>query len=337
MHKPTLPTILKVATRASRLARWQAQHVIQALQPYLPKQTRLEMVLVSTAGDRDKTSELLDIGGKQVFVKSLQQALLHGEADIAVHSAKDLSVFPAQDLSIGSFLPRAEAADVVVCAGDYASLEQLAAGARVGTGSPRRCSQLAQYYSALQACPIRGNVETRLAKLKQGDYDAIILAYAGLERLGLAKVISQVLDKQQFIPAIAQAAIAVECRSQDSALMDALSRIDHRATRLCVVAEQAVNQVLQGDCHSPIGAHAYIDQNTSSLYLQAMVSSTDGGCVLRSDMQAKLDTICDSTNNLQQLAITDFSSLLDCAQRLGEGVGKHLLAQGAQRILNSKH
>jgi hydroxymethylbilane synthase len=249
-------TKIRIATRKSKLALWQTQHVKAAIERNHPNIT-VSLVEIVTEGDRQQNVPLTEIGGKSLFVKALQQALLNDEADIAVHSMKDMSVFQAEALMIGAVLARADARDAFVST-QYATIAALPQGAVVGTASPRRSALIKSIRPDIEIKLLRGNVDTRLLKLENGDYDAIILAAAGLDRLALSHCIRERLSDDIFTPAIAQGAIAIECREQDHFSRETVQFLHDEETYLCVSAERAVNQVIGGDCHTPIGAYAKI-------------------------------------------------------------------------------
>lgn len=251
-----------------------------------------ELVIVSTAGDLDQASSLAEIGGKGVFVKEVQAAVLSGEADAAVHSAKDLPAQTPEGLTIGAVLKRGDPRDALVGCG----LADLPLGATIATGAPRRRAQLAALRPDLRFAELRGNIATRLAKA--GDYDAIVVAVAALERLGFAEVdggnlnldievegigIANVLDAETFIPQVGQGTIAVECRSDDEAMKQMLASIDHSPTRICLEAERGFLQALGGDCNLPAGAHAVLSDgptndeaaSDATLEISAFLATTD--------------------------------------------------------------
>ena len=300
-------TTLTIATRKSPLARWQAQYVQQQLLAHYPHLT-INIIGQTTAGDKTQDKPLADIGGKDLFVKELQQMLLNNEADIAVHSIKDMSVKDAPGLSIAAFCPREDPRDVFI-SNTYQTLQDCPSGAVIGTSSPRRQSQLKALYPTVKATPIRGNVGTRLNKLDAGQFDGIILAAAGIKRLNLDKRIREYLDLQTFIPAIGQGVIGVECRSNDAATHTLLQALDNYDARIRMTTERAINQRLGGDCFTPIAAHAVLHGN--DIHCIAMVGSLDGGKILRSEIRGKSDA----------------------AEQLGLNIADDLLVQGADVLL----
>ncbi len=248
-------TALRVATRGSRLALAQTRCVVEALRRHEPD-LEIETVIVSTHGDRDRTTALDRLNAVGVFTKQVEQALRDGRAEIAVHSFKDLPSEAARGLTIAAIPERLWAPDVLVAREPLAGLEALAAGATVGTSSPRRRALLAAMRDDLNILPVRGNVPTRIAKVDRGEFDVVVLARAGLERLGLAERISAVLDPMVFVPAPAQGALAVQCRTDDAATRNLARRIDHGPTRTVVLAERQVLAGLHPGCHAPIGVYA---------------------------------------------------------------------------------
>jgi hydroxymethylbilane synthase len=263
---------LRIATRNSRLALWQADHVAKRLRAAHAGLV-VELVPMTTQGDRVRDRPLAEVGGKGLFVKELERAIAEGRADIAVHSMKDVpSVLPSQ-MSIAAVLPRANPLDAFVSQA-YGRLAELPAGARVGTSSPRRHAQLRHARPDLVAEPLRGNVDTRLRRLDAGELDAILLACAGLERLGFGGRIGEVLDAERFVPAVGQGVIGVECRADDAQSGMLLAALHDAPTALRLDAERAYAARLEGSCHSPIAAHASLDGAT--LRLRAFVGAPDG-------------------------------------------------------------
>ena len=263
--------MIRIATRASTLARWQAERVGAQLGP------DVEYVLVSTTGDRDQTSELHAIGGQGVFTKEVQQAVLDGRADVAVHSAKDLPTDTPPGLVLAAIPERADPRDALVgCA-----LAELQAGARVGTGSVRRRAQLAAARPDLSFGPLRGNIESRLRKREELGYDAVVVAFAALVRLGLVEAqFCDVLDPAVMLPQIAQGALAGECRADDARTLARLRAIDDPVAHRAVSAERAFLAELGGGCDLPCGALAAIDAS-GAIVLEGLLASLDGHVVLR--------------------------------------------------------
>jgi hydroxymethylbilane synthase len=260
---------VRIATRASTLARWQAERVGLLLGD------DVEYVLVTTTGDRDQTSELHAIGGTGVFTKEVQQAVLDGRADVAVHSAKDLPSETAARLTLAAIPERADPRDALV----GSSLAGLPAGARVGTDSVRRRAQLASVRPDLLFGPLRGNIETRLRKRVEQGYDAVVVAYAALERLGLGAEATEVLAPSICLPQVAQGALAVECRADDDASRERLHAIDDARAHRVVEAERAFLARLGGGCDLPCAALARLDG--TEIVIDALLASLDGHVVVR--------------------------------------------------------
>ena len=301
------PTRLRIATRKSPLAWYQAEFVGQRLQAAHPE-LEIELVGMKTEGDRVLDRSLAAIGGKGLFVKELEQGLLDGRADIAVHSMKDVpGTFP-DGLHLPVILERESPFDAFVSA-TVTDPRSLPEGAIVGTCSPRRASQLLH---ALPHCGIRelrGNVNTRLAKLDRGDFDAIVLAVAGLERLGFEQRITCPLDSALCLPAIGQGALGIECRRDDPAVEQCIALLDHPATAACVRAERGVSRGLGGSCLSPIAGYAVA--SAAGLHLRARVAAPDGSALVAGEREG---------------AVAD-------ADALGESLARELMAGGADRIL----
>ena len=265
---------LRAATRGSALARWQTDHVAGLLVSAGSGAGPVEAVVVSTVGDRRPEAPVASMGGKGVFAAEVQAAVLDGRADIAVHSAKDLPARTPDGLALAAVPARADPRDALVgCA-----LADLAPSARVATGSPRRRAQLAWLRPDLVFSDLRGNIETRLAKA--AGFDAIVVAAAALDRLGLSPAVVDVLDPSVILPQAGQGALAVECRAVDAAVLEALSAIEHGASRLAVDAERAFLAELGGDCTVPAGAYAVVDPD-GLIDLTGLVASPDGRRVAR--------------------------------------------------------
>jgi len=298
---------LRIATRKSPLALWQAEHVKSQLQAQHPG---LEVTLVpmTTKGDKILDVPLAKVGGKGLFVKELEQALLQGDADIAVHSIKDVPMDFPDGLFMPTVLRREDPYDAFVSA-NYADLEQLPQGAKVGTSSLRRQCQLLQWRSDIQLLDLRGNVGTRLGKLDQGDYDAIILAKAGLIRLGNGGRISQSVPDDIILPAVGQGAIGIECRRDDQETQPLLAVLNDPPTHTRVAAERAFNHRLNGGCQVPIGGFAELEKDT--LFMRGLVGKTDGSEIIKGSISGRP---------------TD-------AEELGTVLAEDLLSRGADRIL----
>jgi len=277
--------VLRIATRQSALALWQAEHVAARLRA-LHAGLEVELVPMTTRGDQILDRPLAEIGGKGLFLKELEVAMQEMRADIAVHSFKDVPMELEPGFAIGAVLERADAADAFISS-RYTRFDELPQGARVGTSSLRRQAQLRALRPDLQLIDLRGNVNTRIAKLDAGDYDAIILACAGIERLGLGKRISARLAPPQWLPAVAQGAIAVECRAGDRAVLNIVRGLDDEDTHRCVAAERAMNLSLHGSCDVPIAG--YCVEIESGLALWGMVGDPHDGRLVRAQAQGALD------------------------------------------------
>ena len=304
-----LEKTLKIATRQSPLALWQANYVKDRLQQLYPDLT-IELVPMVTKGDVILDSPLAKIGGKGLFVKELENALLTQEADIAVHSMKDVPMqFPA-GLGLAVICQREDPRDAFV-SHSYRTFAELPQGAVVGTSSLRRQCQLKALRPDLDIRSLRGNVGTRLSKLDNGDYDAIILASAGLIRLGLADRIASFIDVEQSLPAAGQGAVGIECRTDDVQVHTLLAPLADAETTYCVLAERAMNNHLQGGCQVPIGGYAVLQQG--QLYLRALVGDIDGSRIIRAEGKSAVEN----------------------AEVLGVQIAEQLLAQGADKILQA--
>jgi hydroxymethylbilane synthase len=269
-----------IASRESALAMWQSRH-IQARLAELSPGLSTEILGLTTEGDRRLDVSLARIGGKGLFVKELEDALANGRADIAVHSVKDVPMMLAPQFTLAAVSEREDPRDAFV-SNRYPALAALPAGARVGTSSLRRECQLRARYPALAIEPLRGNVPTRLRKLDEGRYDAVILAAAGLKRLGLAGRITGLLDPSESLPAPGQGALGVECLKERPELIALLARLDHGPTARCVAAERAVSRALSGSCNVPLGAYA--EARGGQLHLRAFVGAPDGSRVVSGEM-----------------------------------------------------
>jgi hydroxymethylbilane synthase len=265
---------LRAATRGSPLARWQAEHIAALLRAVDPGVT-VELVVVDTQGDRRVDVPIWELGGKGVFAKEVQAAVLDGRADLAVHSAKDLPSTALPGLVIATVPERGDPRDALV----GSTLAGLPDGAEVATGSLRRQVELRQHRPDLRFVSLRGNMQTRLAKA--ADHDAVVVAAAALDRLALGDHIAERLSVETVLPQVAQAALAVECRDDDDVLQTLLRRIQHEPTRRCVDAERAFLTELGGDCLLPAGAHAVVEG--AELWLRGFLASPDGRVMLRAD------------------------------------------------------
>jgi hydroxymethylbilane synthase len=276
-----LITSIRIGTRASLLARTQSELVAAMIRDRLGRDVVL--VEVTTEGDRTQAAgtPLEQAGGTGVFVSALRDALLHGEVDVAVHSLKDLPTAAPDRLALAAVPLREDPRDVVV-ARDGLTLGELPAGARVGTGSPRRAAQLHALGLGLDVVGVRGNVDTRIGKVRSGEYDAVLLARAGLARIGRLEEVTEVLDPLQMLPAPGQGALALECRADDE-LLNALAALDDRGSRAAVEAERAVLATLEGGCSAPVGALAEVveGEDGDELWVRAVALSTDGALSVR--------------------------------------------------------
>jgi hydroxymethylbilane synthase len=265
---------LRIGTRGSPLALVQAKAVGAALMQAHPG-LAVDYQVVRTSGDRIQDRPLAEVGGKGLFTKEIEQALLAGAIDLAVHSMKDVETFLPDGLCITAMMPREDPRDVLLSR-DGARLADLPQGARVGTSSVRRQAQILHRRPDLRILPFRGNVETRLQKLAAGEADATLLAAAGLKRLGRLDAATEILDPGVLLPGAGQGAIGIETRTADAATRDLLASIDHRDTSLCVAAERAMLAALDGSCRTPIGALAVLDRAGKTLRLQGLVARPDG-------------------------------------------------------------
>jgi hydroxymethylbilane synthase len=263
---------LRIGTRGSPLALWQANHVADGLRP-LAAPRLVELIHIQTEGDRDQSASLAHIGGRGVFTKEIERALLDDRVDVAVHSLKDLPTQPVDGLTIAAVPARGPTGDVLVAV-QVSRFDDLPQSARVATGSLRRRAQLLHRRPDLRLADIRGNVETRLRKLREDGYDALVLAQAGLERLGLAGVVTEILEPEWMLPAVGQGALGLECRSDDAETRRLLAALDDRGTRRAVTAERSLLFHLGGGCQVPLGAIAQIDGD--AVTLRAAVLTADG-------------------------------------------------------------
>ena len=300
---------LVIATRASRLALWQAEHVQAGLLALYPT-AQVELLKLSTRGDEILDRSLSKVGGKGLFIKELEHALLDGRADLAVHSLKDVPVDIESPFELSTILPRADCRDAFI-SNDYPSLEELPSGAVVGTSSLRREAQLKARFPHLVIQPLRGNLDTRLGKLDQGQYAAIILAAAGLERLGLGHRIRTRMEVSESLPAAGQGALGIEILQSRSDLLELLAPLACPKTTVCALAERAVSRTLGGSCQVPLAAHALLDG--VHLTIQALVATPDGQTIYRAQVEGAAAQ----------------------AEQLGVLVAQDLIQQGAGEILAS--
>ena len=301
--------IIRIATRQSPLALWQAEHVAALLTETFPEVTA-QLVKMVTRGDKILDAPLAKVGGKGLFVKELEEGMLSGDADIAVHSMKDVPIEFPEGLHLAAILEREDPTDAFV-SNRFASLADLPTNARIGTSSLRRECQLKERFPDAEVIPLRGNVNTRLAKLDAGDYDAIILASAGLKRLGMAGRITQSLPVDVSLPAVGQGAIGIECRIDDAEINQMLQALNDKTTGLCVTAERAMNTRLNGGCQVPIAGFAVLENG--QVFMRGLVGSPDGSVLYRAEKtgtEAEVET-------------------------LGRLIAEDLLAQGADKILKA--
>ncbi|RLA01192.1 MAG: hydroxymethylbilane synthase [Gammaproteobacteria bacterium] len=299
--------IVKIATRKSPLALWQAEYVREALISLHPD-LQVELVRMTTQGDKILDVPLAKVGGKGLFVKELEQGMLAGDADIAVHSMKDVPVDFPEGLHLPVVCPREDPRDAFV-SNQYQSLDELPLGAKVGTSSLRRECQLRTHRPDLEVLPLRGNVNTRLAKLDAGEYDAIILASAGLKRLGFEDRIRSALTPEQSLPAIGQGAVGIETRINDDEINALIAPLRCPETWIVVTAERALNKHLAGGCQVPIAGYALL--NNGEIWLRGLVGRPDGTLMLRSEVRGKAEDV----------------------ESLGVQLAEDLLLQGADKIL----
>lgn len=298
---------IRIATRRSPLALWQANFVKQNLL-LAHKNLTVELIPMMTQGDIILDSPLAKIGGKGLFVKQLEQAILTNQADIAVHSIKDIPAQFPEGLTLATICQRDDVRDAFI-SNRYSNLDELPKGAIVGTSSLRRQCQLRAKYPHLHIKDLRGNVGTRLAKLDNQEYDAIILASVGLKRLGLQDRIKQYIDTNLILPAVGQGAIGIETRANDKSLLEILSVLDDKNSRICIEAERAMNKALQGGCQVPIACYSQL--NNDILLLQGLVGSIDGSKIIQATVEGSISE----------------------PEKIGQTLAEHLLEQGAKSIL----
>jgi hydroxymethylbilane synthase len=307
---PALPARLVIATRRSALALWQAEYVRSRLAALYPS-CAIELLGLTTQGDRVTDQPLADIGGKGLFIKELEQAMREDRADLAVHSLKDVPMDMPEGFALAAIMAREDPRDALV-SGQCRALSELPPTSIVGTSSLRREAQLRERYRQLDVKPLRGNVNTRLGKLDAGQYAAIILAAAGLRRLGLADRIAALLDPADSLPAIGQGALALECRDDRADVLAVVAPLADRATTRATAAERAFGRVLAGNCRTPLAAYAM--ERGPQLWLRGLVASRDGRQVLRGERLASVDSV-------------------DAAAALGVALGAEFLQRGAAEML----
>lgn len=302
---------LRIGTRGSLLARWQAEFVRKQL--FQRTGVEAELVIVKTGGDKMPHASLAQIGGQGVFVKELEEALLAETIDVAVHSVKDVPTAVPSRMCFPAVCRREDVRDCLVSAGG-ATLASLREGARVGTGSLRRQAQLRYLRPDLDLRDLRGNVDTRLRKVESGEYEAVVLAKAGLDRLGWSHKISEVLEPEKFLPAVGQGAIGVECRLKDTEAADALAPLDDAETRSAIIAERALLAALQGGCQVPLGAWARMEK--AELVLEAGVCAPDGSLLLKQRASTQPDQAAQLGQHVAQLLLdAGAGSILEAVSR----------------------
>lgn len=299
---------LRIGTRGSLLAKWQAENVRKQL--FALAGVDVEIIIIKTAGDKLQAAPLTEIGGKGIFIKELEEALLDEGIDLAVHSVKDIPTDTPSRLSFPAVCKRADVRDCLVSANGV-TLANLRQGARIGTGSLRRQAQLLHVRPDLDFRDLRGNVDTRLRKVDSGEYEAILLAKAGLDRLGLSQRIAETLSTDVCMPAVGQGAIAVETRLKDAEIADVVGKLDDLETRTAIIAERALLAALQGGCQVPLGAWARMERG--ELVMEACVCSADGGRYIKERA----------------------SGAAEYAAALGEALARQLMDAGALEILQA--
>lgn len=299
---------LRIVTRTSRLAMWQAEHIRAQLMSHHPNLS-IDIIGIKTQGDLWLDTPLQKIGGKGLFVKELEHALLNNEADIAVHSLKDLPAHFPEGLGIAAVCPRETPFDAWICPQGF-TLETLPSGSKVGTSSLRRTVQLRHVRPDLDYSPLRGNVDTRLRKCMEGEWDAIVLAAAGLKRLDLLKHVTHIFSAEQVLPAVGQGALAIECRLNDEYVCSLLAALEDKTTRACISAERAMNAKLGGNCQIPVAGFAVVKDQ--QLYLTGKVGHPQQQDILEAQV---------------------FGALED-AVLLGENVAQMLIDQGAKTLID---
>jgi len=297
--------LIRIGTRASKLAQWQANWVAGQLRQ---QGLDVELVNITTSGDTQQSGPIAALGEQGVFTKEVQAAVLNGQADIAVHSLKDLPTEQVAGLVLAAVPPREQVADALIT-NQAPSLASLPLGARVGTGSLRRQAQLKHLRPDLEVVGIRGNVDTRLQKLDDGHYDAILLAAAGLQRLGWEDRITELLEPPRMLPAVGQGALGIECRADDSVVLELLALLNHHETHLATTAERVMLALLHGGCSVPVGGWGRIENK--KLILDGLVANLEGTQVLKATASGELAA----------------------AERIGRQVAEQLLAQGAAEVI----
>tara|TARA_B100001059_G_scaffold212031_1_gene226799 strand:+ start:598 stop:1515 length:918 start_codon:yes stop_codon:yes gene_type:complete len=301
---------IRIATRKSELALWQANHVA-AILAKLPEINQVTLVPLSTKGDQILDSSLQKIGGKGLFIKELEVAMNENIADIAVHSMKDMPVIMPQDFCIAATLRRESPFDALISK-DNQKLKELPIGAVIGSSSLRRQAQLLKMRPDIKVKGLRGNINTRLNKLDNREYDAIILARAGLERLGLSGCITETFTAEEMLPAAAQGVIGIECLSKNHELKNLLQQINNKQSEITTNAERAVNRGLNASCQSPVGSYAIIENE--NCIIESIVATSDGTKILRKSIKGKIDEV----------------------REMGAKLAQQLIKNGASDLINNK-
>ena len=307
MDESLTPKKIRIATRKSPLALWQAQMVGQQIKK-IDETIEIELIKITTSGDKILDKPLYDIGGKSLFLKELEIALLEGNCDIAVHSMKDMPATIHQDLKISAILEREDFRDVLI-SNKYKSLNDFEKGSSIGTSSIRRICNLKHSFKKIEIQNVRGNIDTRINKVKNNEIDGIIVAAAGVLRLGLKKHIAEFMDEREWLPAIGQGAIGIETKKNNFVINNLVEELNDKETSICVNAEREVSRYFQANCNTPLAALAKISGNT--IRLNAMIGSLDG----------------------QQKICFEADSLIENHKDLGIKVAKGLEAKGAKELL----
>ena len=307
MDESLTPKIIRIATRKSPLALWQAQMVGQQIKK-IDETIEIELVKITTSGDKILDKPLYDIGGKSLFLKELEIALLEGNCDIAVHSMKDMPATIHQDLKISAILEREDFRDVLI-SNKYKSLNDFEKGSSIGTSSIRRICNLKHSFKKIEIQNVRGNIDTRINRVKNNEIDGIIVAAAGVLRLGLKKHIAEFMDEREWLPAIGQGAIGIETKKNNVVINNLVEKLNDKKTSICVNTEREVSKYFQANCNTPLAALAKISGNT--IRLNAMIGSLDG----------------------QQKICFEADSLIENHKDLGIKVAKGLEAKGAGELL----
>jgi hydroxymethylbilane synthase len=301
---------VRIATRGSKLALWQAEFIAHCLTSHYGSEVETELKVIKTSGDRILDVPLAQLGGKGLFVKEIEEALLAKEADLAVHSMKDMPAELPEGLHLGVFPERDDCTDSLLSC-SFSSLWDLPVGARVGTSSLRRKSQIAVLRPDVNIEPLRGNLDTRIRKLEEGQFDAIVVASVGLKRLGLSTPAMHPLKPPDFLPAIGQGALGIEYRQDDDRIDSLLQFIDHNQTRSVIKAERSFLATLEGGCQVPMGGLAQITEDNSTLVFQGFVADIEGRTMIKESAEGSVDA----------------------AERIGASVAVQILDRGGRQVL----